>query len=130
MSDFCLIVGEKELKVHKIILGARSPYFKAMFSSENEENRKNLVEITDFELEVIEALLKFLYTGKIPEMNEEFVRDLLRATDYFQVEQLKSKCEDFLIGKLSVANAADTILLADSCNSTKLKNKALEFVKK
>ena len=47
-ADVKIFVGEKTIKAHKVVLRARSDYFRAMFESNMEESRKNEVGISDF----------------------------------------------------------------------------------
>lgn len=52
--------------VHKLILSLRSPVFAAMFNHRDlKENQKKQVEIDDISGEVMEALLKYIYSGDI-----------------------------------------------------------------
>ena len=43
---------------HKIILGARSPVFNAMFNHNMTENQSKEVEIPDLDLETVKDMLK------------------------------------------------------------------------
>ena len=70
----------QELKAHKAILAAGSPIFSAMFENDTVEQKRGVVEITDFDYDTMEQLLTFLYTGKIPPM-ETFAEQLLAASD-------------------------------------------------
>jgi hypothetical protein len=47
-------------KVHKCILGCRSPVFGAMFEHEMLEKNSNEIKIEDMKGKVIEAMLRFM----------------------------------------------------------------------
>ncbi|GBN90973.1 hypothetical protein AVEN_88906-1 [Araneus ventricosus] len=47
LSDFTIKVGDKNFQVHKAVLCARSPTFKAMLTRNMKENEENLVDISD-----------------------------------------------------------------------------------
>ena len=79
-SDVTLIVGEKQFAAHKAILAARSPVFSAMFSSELKECREGRAEITDIDCEVFEHLLKYIYTGEVPPL-DQFGTEVFMAAD-------------------------------------------------
>src|SRR5699024_2200839 len=66
-SDVVLVLGseQKELRAHKAVMGARSPVFAAMFQHEMEEKLKSRVELPDVDFEVMQVLLKYMYTNKI-----------------------------------------------------------------
>lgn len=61
-------------------LTARSPVFAAMFEHEMEERKQNRVAIVDVDHEVLKEMLRFIYTGKAPNL-EKMADDLLAAAD-------------------------------------------------
>ena len=63
-----------------LLLPARSPVFNAMFEHEMEERKQNRVEITDVDHEVMREMLRFIYTGKAPNL-DKMADDLLAAAD-------------------------------------------------
>jgi len=69
-----------EFEAHKAVLAARSPVFAAMFEHEMEERKKNRVEITDVDVEVLREMLRFIYTGKSNAL-DKMADDLLAAAD-------------------------------------------------
>lgn len=79
-SDAILCVGKEEFFVHKAVLAARSPVFSAMFAHEMEEKKQNRVEITDVDPVVLREMLRFIYTGKAPNL-DKMDSDLLSAAD-------------------------------------------------
>jgi speckle-type POZ protein len=87
-SDVILSVNGAEFNAHKSILAARSPVFAAMFEHEMEEKKQNRVEIIDMDKDVLSEMLKFIYTGRSPNL-EKMADDLLAAAD--------KVCVDFFI---------------------------------
>uniref|UniRef100_A0A1A9VF19 BTB domain-containing protein n=1 Tax=Glossina austeni TaxID=7395 RepID=A0A1A9VF19_GLOAU len=79
-SDVTLAVGGREFQAHKAILAARSDVFAAMFEHEMEERKLNRVAITDVDHEVLKEMLRFIYTGKAPNL-DKMADDLLAAAD-------------------------------------------------
>lgn len=59
---------------------ARSDVFAAMFEHEMEERKLNRVAITDVDHEVLKEMLRFIYTGKAPNL-DKMADDLLAAAD-------------------------------------------------
>lgn len=59
---------------------ARSPVFAAMFEHEMEERKQNRVAISDVDHDVLKEMLRFIYTGKAPNL-EKMADDLLAAAD-------------------------------------------------
>jgi speckle-type POZ protein len=62
-TDFVFKVKNVNFAAHRVILGARSPVFDAMFQHDMLENRTNETEITDVTTAAFKALLRFIYTG-------------------------------------------------------------------
>ena len=52
LSDFTIVVGNREMRAHRAILSARSPVFAAMLEPHTEEFKNNKVVLEDVEFEV------------------------------------------------------------------------------
>ncbi|XP_037296490.1 protein roadkill-like [Manduca sexta] len=126
-SDVTLAVGGREFQAHKAILAARSPVFAAMFEHEMEERKRNRVDITDVDHEVLREMLRFIYTGRAPNL-DKMADDLLAAADKYALERLKVMCEEALCSSLSVETAADTLILADLHSADQLKAQTIDFI--
>ena len=126
-TDCSMLVGSHEFRAHKAILGARSPVFRAMFEHEMQERLKNCVEIHDMDLQVFKEMMDFIYRGKAPQMHSN-ADGVLAAADRYGMEGFMVMCEDVLCRKLSVENAADTLILADLHSRMQLKTQALDFI--
>ncbi|NXG52197.1 SPOPL protein, partial [Psilopogon haemacephalus] len=126
-TDCSFYVGGQEFKAHKSVLAARSPVFNAMFEHEMEESKKNRVEIDDVDPEVFKEMMRFIYTGKAPNL-ESMADNLLAAADKYALERLKVMCEEALCSNLSVENVADILILADLHSAEQLKAQAIDFI--
>lgn len=126
-TDVTLVVGMREFKAHKAVLATRSPVFKAMFASDMEESRNNRVEITDISPEVVQEMLTYIYTDSTPNLNER-ASGLLAAADKYELLTLKRTCEKSLSDSLTAEVATDTLILAETHGSAKLKDNCLGFI--
>ena len=85
---FVLDSGER-FPAHKNILAARSPVFMAEFFGHMNEMRSKSVQIQDMEAAVFKAMLHFIYTDMVPELEEEpeasptMAQHLLAAADRY-----------------------------------------------
>lgn len=52
MTDFIIMVGEREIPVHKVILAARSPVFAAMLNHEDTTEAKLVLSYVIFYLKL------------------------------------------------------------------------------
>lgn len=126
-SDVTLIVEEKEIKAHKIVLAARSPVFDAMFNNTMKENLESRVVIEDFSYDEIQELLRYIYTGKVPKLQEQTNR-LLVMSDKYDLTKLKTMCEQALGANLSIETAGGMLILADTYDAAQLKAHAMQFI--
>ena len=67
---------------------ARSQVFAAMFEHDMEEAKHNRVEVKDVDSEVMDQMLRFIYTGKAPDL-ERMAAELLAAADKYALDRLK-----------------------------------------
>lgn len=90
--DLTIISADgKRFYVHKGILASRSNVFKATFD-EMEKTQKFLV-IEDFSYKVLLEMLRFIYCGKVNEINPS-VSELMYAAEKYCIEDLKILCEE------------------------------------
>ncbi|XP_044020999.1 speckle-type POZ protein-like [Aphidius gifuensis] len=127
-SDIISEVDGKEFKAHKMILSLKSPVFSAMFDHESmKESRDNRVVINDIDVDVVKQMLEYIYTEKTPSKINDCVQDLLGAANKYQIDDLKEICENNIMGKITVANAVDTLVVADRYDTKELKNKESQY---
>jgi len=126
-SDVILTCGSRDFKMHKAILAARSVVFSAMFESQMLEGLSNRVQIEDVDPDVMNEVLRFIYTGKTNSI-EKMADLLLAASDKYALERLKALCEEALCNNLDIDNVADTLILADLHSAVQLKYQAIEFI--
>ncbi len=127
-SDVNFNVGGRELPAHKNILAARSTYFAAMFQHPMEEQSTNQVKIEDIDPEVFDQLLRFIYTGCVPlDKLETMAAGLLIAADKYSMDELKMKCENYLLSQMSPDNCIILLLHGDLQNPSECMKKAAKF---
>ena len=65
-NDVRIILSDGEITANKDVLAARSEYFAANFRwKEGTKDESNIIEITDCSKEVMERIIKYLFTGSI-----------------------------------------------------------------
>ena len=114
---------------HKAVLSTRSDYFRAMFQADMTENRINKVSIKDIDSEVFREMLHFIYTGATNiNVLKEKPRKLLAAANMYQLDLLKSICEDHLCSNLQINNAIENLVFGDSHQANGLRRKAMKVI--
>ncbi|KAJ1255687.1 hypothetical protein BS78_K171400 [Paspalum vaginatum] len=134
-ADITLKVQGEVFRAHRIVLAMRSPVFKAEFYGPAKDNRKRTVVVEDVEPAVFKAMLHFVYTDSLPDMDDlgtdkyqEMVKHLLVAAYRYGMERMKLICESILCKRLCVEGVADTLVLADQNHCTKLKDACIGFI--
>ncbi|XP_065357150.1 speckle-type POZ protein-like [Calliphora vicina] len=130
-KKFCDVIiktkDDKEIQAHKIVLAARSEVFAAMFEHKMKENEDNCVNIEDFDSDVCEEMLRYIYTGKVPKLDEMW-DELLAVADKYNLNGLKTICEQKLTSDLSMENAAKKLVLIDRYGFRKLKDQTIQLL--
>lgn len=94
-SDVTLVLDNKHVTAHRVILAARSGYFRDLFMKNPEQSR---VELNDMSPAAFNALLEFIYTGKCSSLNATLASELLTAAQLFRTEHvLVQLCESALV---------------------------------
>ncbi|CAM0909289.1 unnamed protein product [Alopecurus aequalis] len=133
-SDVTFVVSGETFAAHKLVLAARSPVFMAEFFGEMKEKSSRRVEIKGMEAAVFRALLGFIYTDRVPELDGELEavatmsQHLLAAADRYGLDRLKQICEGKLSGGIMVETAATTLALAEQHSCPSLKEKCVQFI--
>lgn len=129
-SDVKIRCGKEEFHCHKNILSGRSSVFEAMFQSDMIENYLEEVVINNFKPEAVKEMLYFIYSGSTSTGNltDQNGKDLLGAADQYQLDILKSMCEEKLCSSLEVTNSVELLVLADLYRASKLRRMALRLV--
>ncbi|CAN6288188.1 unnamed protein product [Urochloa humidicola] len=132
-----LVIGEK-FAAHWCVLSARSPVFNAkLFGAMREGTAaQDCIRIDDMMPQVFKALLHFIYTDMLPETEggveaagPAMAQHLLEAADRYDMQRLKTICEDGLCRHIDVSTVATTLALAEQHRCQGLKEACSEFLK-
>ncbi|KAL6980593.1 BTB/POZ and MATH domain-containing protein 3 [Sarracenia purpurea var. burkii] len=136
--DIVFQVGDEKFRAHKLILAARSPVFRAQFYGLIGNPNMDEVALQDLEPSIFKAMLLFIYSDKLPDVQEItgstslctstiMVQHLLAAADRFGLDRLKQLCESKLCEEVSVDTVATTLPLAEQHQCPELKDICLKF---
>ena len=103
LCDVVLKVAEKEIKAHRVVLAAVSPYFNAMFTSDLVESKQEVVNLNYLDPLAFEMVVEFAYVAKV-NITTDNVQSLLTVASLLQVETLVEKCCYFLEHELHPSN--------------------------
>ena len=126
-ADCTLVVGGNvRIPVHRGILAARCPLFRAML--DNAELPLGGEKVMDgIEPALAELILEWIYTGNLADLDSRDCVALVVASDYFQIDGLTDYCVAVFTGLLTVQNAALLLAHFDHICIEPLKEAALGY---
>lgn len=69
-ADVTIVVAGQKFRSHKLILAARSEYFRALLFGGMKESMQSEIELNAASLPAFKGLLKYIYTGRMSLTNE------------------------------------------------------------
>ena len=125
-SDCVIACGGQEFPCHKFILAARSSVFDAMFSHDMEEQIRNRVEIKDLDVNIVQGMIDYIYSGQVIEL-ESKASGLITAAEKYDLQELKQMCVTSLCNGIRDDNVLDMLVLVETYDLPELRKSALEF---
>uniref|UniRef100_A0A1Q3FF41 BTB/POZ domain-containing protein 9 n=1 Tax=Culex tarsalis TaxID=7177 RepID=A0A1Q3FF41_CULTA len=104
-SDVTFIVEDEKLPAHRVILAARSEYFRALLYGGLSESSQHEIRLK-IPLKAFKALLKYIYSGSmsLAQMKEENILDTLGLANQYGFTDLEMAISDYLRQVLSLNN--------------------------
>lgn len=127
LCDVVVKVGSFTLNAHRVILAACSPYFNAMFSSDNLESQRGVVHFQEFSPDAIKSLVEFCYTSHLT-VETGNVQELLPAANMFEMKGVVDACCTFLASQLHPSNCLGIRQFASMHSCTALWKKCNMFM--
>ncbi len=114
-------------RVHQLLLLNLGAKFQKILLDENESVSKDNILRLDLPRSVVYELIYFSYMGKCC-INEDNVKDLVRLGKEYDIRSLRKVGHDYLVSKLSPANAIYTFKLAKDFFCSHLKAYVRRFI--
>ncbi|XP_054271879.1 kelch-like protein 10 isoform X2 [Macrosteles quadrilineatus] len=114
--------------VHRVVLGAFSPYFRAYFTNSLGQEGREIGEMTidDEPKDIVAAIVECAYTGTCA-VNVHNAQALMVAADRFSCESLVKHCADFIGKQISFDNFASMLRFARNYLFRDLEVKVWQF---
>merc|ERR1739838_483016 len=126
-SDVKIVCGDKVFDCHRIFLSSRSSVFQAMFQHGMTEAQTRRIEIKEMEPEVLQAMLEYIYTGKM-KFSTMKPEDMLAAAQMYDLGLLKDFYEEKLCKSLDISNCVDMLVLGELQEAAALKRDAMRLI--
>lgn len=95
--DLKIVVDDGELDVHSLLLQLASPVFASMLNSQMQEGMTNRISLPGKTKGELEVFYKSLQVSTEEALTLESATCLVKWADEYQIENLKAKCEQFLL---------------------------------
>uniref|UniRef100_A0A1I7V546 BTB domain-containing protein n=1 Tax=Caenorhabditis tropicalis TaxID=1561998 RepID=A0A1I7V546_9PELO len=130
LCDVALVVENKKLSAHKVILAATIPYFRGMFTLDLMEANMKEIIIEEMDYETVNALLSFAYTGEL-RISTKNVQSTMMGANFFQMLEVVHYCANFLMTRLHPSNAISIREFCKMmCVEENISEKTEDFIKK
>ena len=112
-SDLVVIAANEKFHCHKNILSARCEVFKNTLAPNTIESESSTIKVKEVPSEAVESMLKYIYSGEIPDDRELLTLDLLNIAEMYLLDHLKEACVKSLVERLEVSTCISTFIMAD-----------------
>lgn len=130
-SDCAIVCGAREFHCHRVILATASPVWHAALKGNFRERRDATIRIGDAEPAVVDAMLRYVYTGKLEDAD---LAALLPLAHRYEIPDLVGLCVRTMLKEISAESVAKVISLVNTFSEHKevapLWPQLLEQVKK
>ncbi|KAJ3435086.1 cyclin-dependent kinase inhibitor 2c [Anaeramoeba flamelloides] len=86
-KDFTIIVNDKEIKMHKFVLIARSQLFRDMFTLVKNDSSNTVKDVSSKSFRSLKIMFKFFYSDVLEEneIDESILEELDDANDFYKL---------------------------------------------
>ena len=127
LCDVTVEVNGREIRGHRVVLAACSPYFRAMLTAGFAESFMSTVSLQDCDAAAVQSMIDYFYTAKL-KVNASNAEDILAAASLFQVPTVVEQCGEYLQDQITVSNCLGIQSLAMQYSLGNLKAKVDMFV--
>ncbi|KAM6051453.1 kelch-like protein 22 isoform 3-T5 [Theristicus caerulescens] len=129
LFDVVLVVEEKPIEAHRILLAASCDYFRGMFAGGLKEMEQEEVHIHGISYNAMCKILNFIYTSEL-ELSVNSVQETLAAACQLQIPEVIKFCCDFLMSWVDEENILDVYRLADHYDLRHLSDQLDSYILK
>ncbi|XP_063904093.1 BTB/POZ domain-containing protein 9-like isoform X2 [Zophobas morio] len=124
-SDIQIILSDKNIHAHKIVLAARCKYFESLLMQDPKQAQ---IELMNAPSKAFETILYYIYTGTvvIASLDEKYVSDILKLAHEYSLKTLVQIINEKMASIvdltnvcffLNIANAHDMDELRETCHA-------------
>ncbi|XP_041448345.1 BTB/POZ domain-containing protein 9-like [Drosophila obscura] len=129
-SDVELVVEDQHLPAHRLILAARSEYFRALLYGGMSESEKSVIRLPEVSLEAFKIILGYLYSGTLPisTLDVDASLKVLGLANQYGCLEVETPLAKHLFENLAISNAFKILEAARLYNLEELTRKCLKVI--
>eukprot|EP00743_Colponemidia_sp_Colp-15_P003169 GILK01003422.1.p1 GENE.GILK01003422.1~~GILK01003422.1.p1 ORF type:complete len:516 (-),score=43.59 GILK01003422.1:325-1872(-) len=129
LGDVTFLVEGRSVTATRTHLACRSEHFRALlYGGMKESKGYTEIVIPDIQYTVFLAVLEYLYTDSVRDIDSEIAVPLLIASEKFMLDRLKAICQDVIRRGISSENVVGILLAAHHHHASTLKDICIEFI--
>ncbi|XP_067679483.1 BTB and MATH domain-containing protein 38-like [Haliotis asinina] len=109
-TDLIIVVEDKKIFVERIVLALSSPVFCRMFHSDFKEKSAQEIPLPGKKYRDFVEFLLCIYPSTMKQIDKDNVDVVLSLADEYQMEQLKKRCETYLLCRCEKNNPSNSDL--------------------
>lgn len=127
--DIKILIGEESTVffAHKVVLWARSGFFRATLDLNMLESHENVIRIKHINKEVFSKILEYIYLGK---METDNIGSILEASTFLQITTLNDDCVKVILNNITGNNIFIILDLSINFTLEKIEKKCIELIQK
>ena len=127
LIDFKIHVKDDVFPCAKFVMAAHSPMLRAMLTSDMAEVAKQEIRLDHIRKDIIQIILDYMYCEDVC-FHKDQLMDLLAASDYLQMTELREMCLDEVSEILEPDNVIEWWKEAVKMNYNTIKEKCEEIM--
>lgn len=128
LCDGVIKVDGQKFPIHRAILAASSPYFRAFFTNQYfNRTAPNVADVSNVSALIMDIIIEYAYTRDI-NIKVETVLDIIAAADFFMIESLVRECCDFILSQMDHTNCIGFWTYAKQKGLFRMEKKAFRYI--
>ncbi|XP_063904277.1 BTB/POZ domain-containing protein 9-like isoform X2 [Zophobas morio] len=126
-SDIQLILSDKTIHAHKIVLAARCKYFESLLLQDPKQAQIELINVPS---KALETILYYIYTGTvvIASSDENYVSDILKLAHEYSLKTLVQIINEKMGSIVDLSNVCFFLNIANAYDMDELKEICHTFI--
>ncbi|KAJ3646710.1 hypothetical protein Zmor_024286 [Zophobas morio] len=128
-SDVNLVLANKTIPAHKIVLASRCKYFKSIIT---EDPKQSEIFLKDVPPKAFDVVLNYIYTGSIfiKSSQEDEIVDVLQLAHKYSLKKLEKTITVKMTSIINMSNVCLLLNKADELDMEELRKICLDFIDK